>query len=269
MAEVVSREKVGGVTYYRYMAPLMTEQPCLACHAAQGYRLGDVRGGISVRFDINAVERAIFLNRLLIGLLFAVTLASFLGIVYRMILTLQRKLSAAEGIIREMAVTDELTGLKNRRFLLTRLAEELDRAHRYHRSLACILFDVDHFKRVNDTYGHEAGDAVLKALSDTALGQCRATDLLGRYGGEEFLMILPETELDDARNLAERLRQTIANLRTPAAGKEIMVAASFGVASYMPAEGSRIPDLYGFIKRADTAMYEAKKRGRNRVHVAE
>ncbi|HSR36589.1 MAG TPA: diguanylate cyclase, partial [Desulfurivibrionaceae bacterium] len=268
-AEAISREKVGKSTYYRYMAPLMTEKPCLACHAAQGFRLGDVRGGISVRFNIDEVERSIALNRLLLGLLFTVTLASFLGIVYRMILSLQRKLATAEEKIRELAVTDELTGLKNRRFLLSRLADELDRAHRYHRPLACLLFDVDHFKRVNDTYGHEAGDAVLKALSDTAQRHCRATDLLGRYGGEEFVMILPETDLEEARLLAERLRKTIADLRISVAEKEITVTVSFGVASYRPAETTALIDLYGFIKRADNAMYEAKRLGRNRVQSAD
>lgn len=267
-SEAISQEKVGGATYYRYMAPLMTEQPCLACHAAQGYRLGDVRGGISVRFNIDEVERSIVLNRLLLGLLFTVTIASFLGIVYRLILSLQRKLFAAEEKIREMAITDELTGLKNRRFLLARLAEELDRAHRYHRPLACVMFDVDHFKRVNDTHGHEAGDAVLKAISDTARNHCRNTDLVGRYGGEEFLMLLPETAPDDAHALAERLRRTIMELRTVADGQEVTVTASFGVASYLPTADTTLPDLYGFIRQADTAMYEAKKLGRDRVQTA-
>ncbi|MEW6595112.1 MAG: diguanylate cyclase [Thermodesulfobacteriota bacterium] len=266
--EAIGRETVKGTTFYRYMAPLTTEKPCLACHAAQGYRLGDVRGGISIRFNIDEVERSIFLNRLLMALLFTITAVSFLGIVHRLILSLQRKLTAAEEKIRELAVTDELTGLRNRRYLLSRLADELDRAHRYHRPLAGILFDVDHFKRVNDTHGHDAGDAVLKAIGATALRHCRATDLVGRYGGEEFFMILPETDLDEACFLAERLRQTIADLRTAAGGREVAVTASFGVASYMPDQNTPLPDLYGFIKQADTAMYEAKKLGRNRVQPA-
>jgi len=266
--EAISKEKRDGLTYYRYMAPLFVEQACLSCHAAQGYQLGDVRGGISVRFNIEEMERALLLNKLLLGLLFTVTLASFLGIVLRLVIALQKKLVAAEEIIREMAITDELTRLRNRRFLLTRLREELDRANRYRHPLSCIFFDADHFKRINDAYGHEAGDAVLKAISATSQEQCRQTDILGRYGGEEFLMILPETDLAQASALAERLRQAIENQTSLVDQHQIRVTATFGVACYSPETTATQPDLSDFIKQADTAMLEAKKAGRNRVGIA-
>jgi len=267
-SEAISKEKREGATYYRYMAPLFVEQPCLACHAVQGYQLGDVRGGISVSFNIEGMEHALMLNRLLLGLLFMVTLASFLGIVLRLVIALQKKLVAAEERIREMAITDDLTKLKNRRFLLTRLQEELDRATRYRRPLSCIFFDADHFKRVNDTYGHEAGDIVLKTISATAQEQCRQPDTLGRYGGEEFLMILPETDLKQADALAERLRQAIENQTNIADQHQIRVTATFGVVCYSPETTDAQPNLSGFIKQADTAMLEAKKAGRNRVGIA-
>jgi len=267
-SEAIGKEKRDGVTYYRYMAPLFVEQACLSCHAAQGYKIGDVRGGISVRFNIEGMERALMLNRLLLGLLFAVTLASFLGIVLRLVVALQKKLLAAEELIREMATTDYLTKLKNRRFLLTRLREELDRAIRYRHPISCIFFDADHFKRVNDTYGHEAGDTVLKTISATAQEQCRQTDILGRYGGEEFFIILPETDLEQAGALAERLRQAIENQTSIADQHHIRVTATFGVACYSPETTAVQPNLSDFIKQADTAMLEAKKAGRNRVGIA-
>jgi diguanylate cyclase (GGDEF)-like protein len=266
--EAITKEKHDGVTHYRYMAPLIVEQPCLACHAAQGYRLGDVRGGISIRFNIEETERALVLNRLLLGLLFTVTLASFLAIVHRLVITLQKKLVAAEEIIQEMAITDDLTKLKNRRFLRTRLGEELNRATRYRHPLSCIFFDADHFKQINDTHGHEAGDAVLQTISATAQEQCRQTDILGRYGGEEFLMILPETELEQASGLAERLRQTIEGQTNIIGQHQLRVTATFGVACYSPGTTTAQPGLSDFIKQADTAMLEAKKAGRNRVGIA-
>ena len=266
--EAISKEKNDGATYYRYMAPLFVEKPCLACHAAQGYQLGDVRGGISIRFNIDEMVRAQMLHKLLLGLLFTVTLTSFLGIVLRLVVALQKKLVAAEEIIREMAITDDLTKLKNRRFLLTRLREEFDRATRYRHPLSCIFFDVDHFKRVNDTYGHEAGDAVLKTISVTAQEQCRQPDILGRYGGEEFLMILPETDLEQAGALAERLRQAIESQTSLTGQHQIRVTATFGVTCYSPKTTTTPPDLADLIKQADTAMLEAKKAGRNRVGIA-
>lgn len=266
--EAIGKEKIGEATYYRYMAPLFVENSCLTCHAGQGYQLGDVRGGISVRFNINDMMRAQMLHRLLLGLLFTVTLISFMGIVHRLVGALKRKLVAAENLIREMAITDDLTKLKNRRFLHDRLKEELDRATRYRHPLACIFFDADHFKLVNDSYGHEAGDAVLKTISATAQEQCRQTDTLGRYGGEEFLMLLPETDLEQACALAERLRQAIEGQVSIADQHHIRITATFGVACYSPETTADQPSLSDFIKQADTAMLEAKKAGRNRVGIA-
>ncbi len=266
--ETISKEQRDGITYYRYMAPLFVEKPCLACHAVQGYRLDDIRGGISIRFNIEEMERALKLNKVLLGLLFTVTLGSFLGIVFHLVVALRKKLAAAEKIIREMAITDELTKLKNRRFLLARLSEELDRASRYRRPLSCIFFDADHFKQVNDTYGHEAGDTVLKTISATALEQCRQTDIVGRYGGEEFFIILPETNLQQADALAERIRQAIERQTSICDQHQIQVTATFGVACYSPAATVAQPEISDFIKLADTAMFDAKKAGRNRVGIA-
>lgn len=266
--EVISKEKSGDVTYYRYMAPLIIEQSCLECHAAQGYRVGDVRGGISIRFNIEEMEQLQLRNQLLIGLLFTLTLASFLGIVYRLVAALQKKLAEAQETIRVMAITDELTQLRNRRFLLSRVREELERATRYRRSLSCIFFDIDHFKQINDKYNHEAGDVVLKTVSATAHQQCRQTDTLGRYGGEEFLMLLPETSLAQACELAERLRLAVQSQTSVVDQHQIRVTVTLGVTCYAPASGSAQLDLSAFIAQADNAMLAAKQAGRNRVGVA-
>ncbi len=267
-SEVSAKEKIGAVTYYRYMAPLFIETPCLECHAAQGYKVGDVRGGISIRFNITEVEQFEMHQRLLIGLLFTLTLAAFLGIVYRLAANLQKKLAAAQETIRVMSITDELTQLKNRRFLLTRVQEELDRASRYRHPFSCIFFDIDHFKQINDTYNHEAGDLVLKTVSTTAQAQCRQTDTLGRYGGEEFLMLLPETKLAQAKDLAERLRQAVQNQISIIDQHQIRVTITLGVACYTVAPNGTQPDLSAFIMQADKAMLAAKVAGRNRVGVA-
>jgi len=208
-------------------------------------------------------------NRFLVVGSFVATLLAFLAIVHRLVFTLQKKLEAAEARIRKMAVTDELTNLKNRRFVLARLSEELERARRYQRALSCLILDVDHFKRVNDAYGHDAGDAVLKAVSVAVQGRCRDADTVGRYGGEEFMAVLPETDGKRARHVAERIRQTIEELRvTTSTGEEITVTASLGVADLSPNGEVDGVDAGALIKRADDALYRAKEAGRNRVEVA-
>jgi two-component system, cell cycle response regulator len=168
-----------------------------------------------------------------------------------------------------MAVTDDLTKLKNRRYILARLTKDHSQSVRYNRPLSCIIFDIDNFKNVNDTYGHDAGDAVLKAVGNKVLSLCRSVDSLGRYGGEEFLMVLPETEVEGARKFAERIRVELENLRIPVlSGRELRVTASFGVASYVPVQGSTDMNIDALIKRTDEALYRAKERGRNRVEMA-
>ncbi|MEK7699853.1 MAG: diguanylate cyclase [Planctomycetota bacterium] len=264
--ETFTKETTGNSTYFRYMVPLYTETSCLHCHAEQGYRVGDVRGGISVVFNIDKAERAVSINQWVITGLFILTVVTFATATHRLIIVLRRKLETAEAQLREMATTDELTKLKNRRFILATLSEELVRAARYHRPLSCIMFDVDHFKRVNDSYGHDAGDAVLRAISDIAQANCRLNDTLGRYGGEEFLMVLPETDIRNAENVAERIRQEIEKLQISVPAQPLISAtASFGVSCYFPGGEEGDSGAHRLIKYADNAMYRAKEGGRNRV----
>ena len=162
------------------------------------------------------------------------------------------------------ATRDSLTGLFNRRALVERLMDEYHRTNRYNRSLAVVLFDLDRFKRVNDSYGHLTGDAVLKGFARLLTGMLRTTDVVGRYGGEEFLLVLPETGAGAARDLAERIRVACEN--TPVYGPHgemVNVTVSGGVAELTPDEG--VPEL---INRVDECLYDAKSRGRNQVVIA-
>jgi diguanylate cyclase (GGDEF)-like protein len=163
--------------------------------------------------------------------------------------------------VASQAATDSLTGLANRRSFDEELALEWRRTDRVGGSLALILADIDNFKQINDTYGHQAGDLVLAEVGKVVAAQVRQVDFAARYGGEEFAVLVPETELEGARALARRLRQDLAKARIPAPdGSELQVTASFGVAAKQ--DFARPEDL---IASADNALYEAKRRGKNRV----
>ncbi|HIE59298.1 MAG TPA: GGDEF domain-containing protein [Hydrogenothermaceae bacterium] len=153
-----------------------------------------------------------------------------------------------------------LTGLFNKGKFNKVLKKEVERAKRYKRPLSLIIFDIDHFKRINDTYGHKVGDEVLKELAKIIKSVIRKADFVARWGGEEFVILAPETDLDGALNLAEKLRQTVEKHQFPTVKN---VTISLGVAQYIDGE---TPEE--FIIRADMALYKAKENGRNRVEVA-
>jgi two-component system cell cycle response regulator len=182
------------------------------------------------------------------------------------ILELERSLRKANEEIRQLSTIDPLTGAYNRGYLNDHLPQELKRTLRYGRTLSLILCDIDHFKRVNDTYGHQAGDMVLKALSRRLLGAVRkGLDWVARYGGEEFLIVLPETDLSGASLVGERIRKAIESIQIDLRGKVIRVTASFGVTS-IESINTKASDLCDdLIKRADDMLYLAKSEGRNRV----
>ena len=159
--------------------------------------------------------------------------------------------------------TDQLTGLWNRRHFDEHLARVLNETERYDRTCALVLADIDHFKQVNDTLGHEAGDEVLKMVADVLREVVRTTDICARLGGEEFCMIVPETDLEGAVELAERIRANLEESTLHWREKEIRVTASFGVATYKA--GSGVERRAHFFESADRAMYRAKADGRNCV----
>jgi diguanylate cyclase (GGDEF)-like protein len=158
----------------------------------------------------------------------------------------------------DMAVTDSLTGLYVRRYFMVKLHEELHRAERYKNILSIVMADLDRFKNINDTYGHDAGDRILKAIGKFLQQNIRDVDVVGRYGGEEFVIMIPEAANDAARNLSERLRKNLSQMKFEDLPP---ITISLGIATY-PYDGKDAEDL---IKKADAAMYAAKRAGRNQV----
>lgn len=163
-----------------------------------------------------------------------------------------------------LATTDSLTGILNRRSFFEQIKAEISRAQRYGRSIAIILLDLDHFKKINDSHGHAAGDKVLVELSARISAAIRKEDIFGRYGGEEFALCLPETEAQTAFTFAERLRMIITKTPVLYDGKEIRVSASFGVTGVSPITNETQEQL---LLQVDKALYTAKELGRNRSHL--
>jgi diguanylate cyclase (GGDEF)-like protein/PAS domain S-box-containing protein len=159
---------------------------------------------------------------------------------------------------------DDLTGLLNRRSLIERLEYEVRRSIRYKSELALMICDIDYFKEVNDTYGHDAGDRVLQIISNLLKGSLRCTDIIGRYGGDEFLFVLPETSIKGAQEIAERIRLLVEGFELQLNGIHMMkTTVSLGITQFnVNKEG--IDDL---IKRADKSLYRAKDTGRNRIYI--
>ena len=172
-------------------------------------------------------------------------------------------LTKAHEELYEVAIRDELTGIYNRRYVVQRFNEEVDRAERYDSPLSILLIDIDHFKQINDQYGHQAGDEVLRLISPLIDTMARTTDIVGRYGGEEFLVVLPNTDIEEARRVAERFCKEIRSHSFVVEHETLHVACSIGAAELI--RGSS--DAFDLFKRADKALYEAKDMGRDRVQV--
>lgn len=165
------------------------------------------------------------------------------------------------GQVQQLSITDGLTGVYNRRHFFELAEREFERAHRYERLLSAIMVDIDNFKSVNDKFGHAAGDEVLRVIARRLLDCMREVDILGRYGGEEFAVLLPENDLASAQNVAERLRRRIADAPISLEHSPLTVTISLGVAT--PDKGC--DSLAALLERADQALYTAKQEGRNRV----
>lgn len=174
-----------------------------------------------------------------------------------------REVEAAMLIIQEQAIHDELTGLYNRRYLLAAIDTEVRRAARSSDVFCILLLDVDHFKRINDTFGHLAGDQALTLLSKTISSKLRTIDCFGRYGGEEFILLMPQTNLNGALLAAERMREVIATSKFELVQSDTSLSVSIGVAEFF--DGESVEQI---ISRADLALYAAKDGGRNRVVAA-
>ena len=179
---------------------------------------------------------------------------------------LQDELRHSNELLLELSNTDHLTGLFNRRYMMDSLDKEVQRCIRKGGNLSLIMLDIDHFKKVNDTYGHQQGDFVLKIVASQLQKELRSYDCAARYGGEEFISILPDSTLKEAVFVAERIRLSLQELQWNGELSSLNLTGSFGVASF-PNEG--ITTVDGFIKLADDALYRAKNNGRNRVEFYE
>jgi len=184
----------------------------------------------------------------------------------RRILKLEQSLRAANRRIHLLSITDALTATCNRRYMMERLPQEIERARRYGRPLSVVLCDIDLFKAVNDTRGHQAGDDVLRDFAKLVMnGTRKDIDWVARYGGEEFLIVMPETSVPDAITVAETIRLAIAAHPFEFAGGTLSISASFGVAGYDSPQALQNAGVDALIADADHCLYRSKEAGRNRV----
>ncbi|MDA8441719.1 MAG: diguanylate cyclase [Peptococcaceae bacterium] len=173
------------------------------------------------------------------------------------------QLNSAMEKLHVAAMTDPLTGLANRRNITEKIKTEINRFKRTQRMFSFIIADIDFFKTINDAYGHECGDYVLKYIADLMQAEIREQDMLARWGGEEFLFFVPETDLEGAKTIAEKLRAKVERFPILYADNKISLTMTFGVAIFSPTEG-----MDASIRNADNALYKGKARGRNRVEVS-
>jgi len=258
----------GKARYLRLMRPLNTEIRCLKCHAEQGYREGDILGGVSIKLPMTQFDsamqqeiRLLWAGHVSIGLLGLYGLyAGYRGLKRR---TWQRdqaelELKRLNIILEGQATTDFLTGISNRLKFDALLRAEISEARRYNLPLTLIFFDIDHFKEINDTFGHDVGDGVLREIAHHVSNFIREVDIFARFGGEEFV-ILTHNDQNTAHIFAEKIRSMIAKHDFRSLKN---VTCSFGVTQF------RLEDTAeSFLIRADKAMYKAKETGRNRVEV--
>ncbi|MEA2338960.1 MAG: two-component system, cell cycle response regulator [Thermoanaerobaculia bacterium] len=169
--------------------------------------------------------------------------------------------------LSEISARDSLTGLYNRWYVMEKIDSEMNRSLRHGSPVSLIMLDIDHFKRVNDSFGHSAGDRVLQSVGQVLRDSCRVYDVPGRYGGEEFCVVLPETRVGNTTVVAERIRERLAASRFEVGSDSVVVTASIGIAGIDSIDGESTLSPSILIDRADQALYSAKHRGRNRVEM--
>jgi diguanylate cyclase (GGDEF)-like protein len=194
------------------------------------------------------------------GVLLALLFAGFFFRLYRTKRQLNLELEAAYYELERIATKDPLTNLSNRRDMLEKIEAEIKRFERTQRPFTVIISDIDHFKAINDNYGHDGGDFILKHISDLVRETIRKQDIVARWGGEEFLFVLPETDIAGGKIIADKIRTKLEEFVFDFNNQKIPVTMTFGVSAYYSSE-----DIDDTIKRADTALYKGKETGRNKV----
>jgi len=170
-------------------------------------------------------------------------------------------------VLAEVSARDSLTGLYNRWYVMEKIESEMNRSLRHGSPVSVLMMDIDHFKRVNDTYGHAVGDQVLRTIGQVLRDSCRVYDVPGRYGGEEFCIVLPQTAVGSTNVVAERIRTRVASTAVAIEGDSVAVTTSIGVAGVDGENGDTLMTATALIDRADRALYSAKHRGRNRIEM--
>jgi len=264
--EVSSIEEMNGQNYLRWMRPLITEQGCLKCHQQQGYKLGQIRGGISQSVPMAVLDnlvkgnlRSLWVKH--VGLWLIVSLLIYYS--YRVMLGKTLALSKANQKLGELALTDVLTGLSNRRYAMQNLKRLWGESIENNLPLACMMIDADGFKKVNDSYGHDAGDVVLCQLATELKDIVRTDDIVCRLGGDEFFIICPDTNEEGAMNIANIVHAKISQMTVKVADGVWHGSISIGVA----VKTDSMKNLEELIKAADLGVYAAKSAGKNCVRI--
>ena len=254
-------EKTPRGVLFRYMAPLLTEEECLKCHGSQGSGVGDIRGGISISIPANHILKEIYETRVYILISAFALLTLLLSVKVYIARRFITALDKSEQKLIELATTDPLTGLLNRREGIRKFKRNISHSIRKKLPLSVIIIDIDFFKQINDKFGHQNGDDAIRIFADILNATLRDYDIICRYGGEEYLVILPTTDMSMALEIAERIRKVLADesvmTRT---GNEIRMTVSSGVSSLQPTD-----TLESLLYRADNALYIAKEEGRDQV----
>ena len=264
--EVSSIEEMNGQNYLRWMRPLITEQGCLKCHQQQGYKLGQIRGGISQSVPMAVLDnlvkgnlRSLWVKH--VGLWLIVSLLIYYS--YRVLLGKTLALSKANQKLGELALTDVLTGLSNRRYAMQNLKRLWGESIENNLPLACMMIDADGLKKINDSYGHDAGDVVLCQLATELKDIVRTDDIVCRLGGDEFFIICPDTNEEGAMNIANIVHAKISLMTVKVADGVWHGSISIGVA----VKTDSMKNLEELIKAADLGVYAAKSAGKNCVRI--
>jgi diguanylate cyclase (GGDEF)-like protein len=264
VTEATTVVDIDGKPHLRMIRPLQMEKGCLMCHADTGVKLGEVRGGISVSIPMEPIYSASRAHNRDINLFHGAAWLLGMGLIGLVAWGSKRESAERERAeqAEERASHDGLTGLYNHRTFYSILGSEIIRAQRFKHPASLLMLDIDHFKRVNDSYGHQAGDDILRGLSAVISQLARGVDSVCRYGGEEIAIVLPETALEGAAKAAERIRSTVEQHRFEiGGGSGLAITVSIGVAAF-PAHAATAEAL---VAAADQALYRAKDDGRNRA----
>lgn len=234
--------------------------------SGEGKASDPIVGAFEVYVDITSTHKRIIRALESTLSVLGVVLVTVFGLLFLPMRKGMNELKRVQDVLHQLASTDALTGVSNRRYLINRLQEERARILRYgentpKKSIAFLMADIDHFKKVNDQHGHLAGDRVLQDVASRMKETLRVYDIMGRYGGEEFLIVLPHTSADEAVIVAERIRKSVCTNPSFYEGTEIPVSVSIGVAVVE----SLAEDVFDTIKRADEGLYRAKANGRNQI----